>query len=149
MKICPRCQMGNSDETVMCKGCGESLGAVPAQDEEEMLKAETKKYERRQRRRRNLELSGVMLSGVLNAAFFIISIIRSTFFFPIVLFLFMPVMGYLFIFRADAMFKYEYQRFIANVDEAKPTDWYYFKNVVGGIFIMVMSTVFMGYIAFH
>lgn len=149
MKICPRCQMGNSDETVLCRECGASLGEVIALDEEVLLKKETDKYERRQKHRRNLALSGVVLSGVLNVTFFIVSIIRGTFLFPTVLFLLMPVMGYLFIFRPDAMFKYGYQYDIKNIDEAKPTEWFYFKNMVGGVFIMGLSTVMMGFIAFH
>jgi hypothetical protein len=149
MKICPKCQTGNSDETVMCRECGASLGTVSAKDEETVLKEEMDKYERRQRRRRNLALSGVILSGVLNVIFFIISVIRSTFYFPTVLFLFMPVFGYLAIFRSDAMFKYEHQYDIANVNEAKPTDWYYFKNAIGGVIIMVMGTAFMGFNAFR
>jgi ribosomal protein L40E len=149
MKICPRCQMGNSDGAVLCRECGTSLGMVSSQDEEELLATEIKKYECRQRRKRILAFSGVILSGVLNVSFFIISIIRGTFLFPMVFLLFMPVMGYLFIFRADAMFKYGYQYDIANVNEAKPTDWYYFRNKIGGVYLLVISVVFMGVIAFH
>lgn len=149
MKICPKCQTGNSDETVMCRECGESLGSVSAQDEEAVLKTEMAKCERRQRCRRNLALSGVILSGALNVFFFIISIIRSTFLFPIVFFLFTPVIGYFCIFRSEALFKYEHQYDIENVNEAKPTDWYYFKNMIGGVMLMVMGNAFMGFIAFH
>jgi len=149
MKICPKCQTGNSNETVMCRECGASLGLVSIQDEEAVLKTEVAKYERKQRHKRNLVLSGIILSGVLNIFFFIISIVRGTFLLPIVFFLFTPVMGYFCIFRSEAIFKYEHQYDIENVNEAKPTDWYYFKNMIGGVFIMVMGTAFMGFIAFH
>ena len=141
--------MGNRDESVICRECGASLGKVPSQDEEALLKTEMDKYERRQRRRRNLALSGVILSGVLNMAFFVISIIRGTFLFPAVFFLFTPVFGYLAIFRSDALFRYEHQYDIANVNEARPTEWYFLKNTIGGVIILLMGSAMMGFIAFR
>ena len=149
MKICPKCQAGNSDEMVLCRECGVSLGKVSAQDREALLKTETEKYERRQRRSRNLALVGVILSGVLNIFLFITSIIRGTFFFLTVFFLFTPVMGYFFVFRADALFRLSHFEDFENIDDVRLTDWYYFKNMIGGILVMVMGTIMMGVVALH
>jgi hypothetical protein len=141
--------MGNNNQAVICRECGTFLGSVSAQDEEVLLEREIKKYELKQKRKQILAYTGVILSGVLNVTFFIISIIRGTFLLPAVLFLFMPVIGYFCIFRSEALFKYEHQYDIENVNEAKPTDWYYFKNMIGGVMLMVMGNAFMGFIAFH
>jgi hypothetical protein len=141
--------MGNSNQTVICRECGTSLGSVSAQDEEVLLQKEIEKHERKQRRKQVLAYTGVILSGVLNVTFFIISIIRGTFLLPAVLFLFMPAMGYLFIFRPDAMFRYGYQNYIKNINDVKLTELYYFKSTFGGVFIMVLSTAMMGFIAFR
>jgi len=151
MKICPVCQTGSGDETVVCRECGVSLGAVAAQDEEVVLKAEMDRYERRQRRLKNLAMAGVILSAVLNLSFFVISIIRNTFFFPILLLLPMPAAGYLMIFKAEALFRFEID-VSGNYDikgEISPTDWYLLKNAILGVGVMLISTILSGIVALH
>lgn len=151
MKICPVCQMGNSNETVMCKECGTSLGAVPAQDEEVILKTESDRYERKQRRLRNFKMSGVVLSVALHISLFAISIIRGTFFFPMLFLLLAPAAGYMMMFRAEKLFQIKID---ASGDydvngEVRPTEWYLFKNAIQGALIMLASIILMGMIAFH
>ncbi len=150
MKICPVCQMGNSNETVMCRECGTSLGAVSIQDAATILKAEMDRYERRQKWLKNLAMTGVILSAVLNVSFFIISIIRHTFFFPVLIVLFMPAVGYLMIFKAEVLFRFEIE-VSGNYDikgEISPTEWYFFKSAILGALAMLLSTVFIGIITF-
>ena len=150
MKICPRCQMGNSNETVMCRECGASLGAAIAQDAEAILKAASDRYERKQRRIRILKVAWVVLASVLHIIFFVIAIIRGTFIFPVLLLLFMPVGGYMMLFHAEAMFQFKID---ASGDyeirgEVGPSEWYLFKSTIAGSFIMLASTIFMGIAAF-
>lgn len=151
MKICPVCQMGNSNETVLCRECGSSLGAVPEQDEEMILKTESDRYERRQRRLRNLKMAGVVLSAALHISLFVVSIIRGTFFFPMLFLLLAPVVGYMMLFRAEKLFQIKIN---ASGDydvsgEVRPTEWYLFKNAMQGALIMLASIILMGMIAFH
>ena len=151
MKICQACQMGNSNEAVICRECGASLTAVLAQDEEMILKAESDRYDRRQRRFRNLKMAGVILSAALHVSLFAISIIRGTFFFPMLFMLLAPAAGYMMMFRAEKLFQIKID---ASGDydvsgEVRPTEWYLFKNAIQGAMIMLASIILMGMIAFH
>ncbi len=149
MKVCPKCQTGNSDEMVLCRDCGAFLGAVLAQEGDTLFKKEMGEYERKQRRNKNLALLGVFLAGALNVLFLIVSIVRGTFLFPEILILFTPVVGYFAVFRSEALFKFSHFNDFYNIDDIRPTDWYYFKNMIGGILMIVMGTVMMGFIALH
>ena len=155
MKICPVCQMGNSDDRVICRECDALLGAVTAQDEETILKAESEKYdrwdERRQRTLRIQRMAGGILSAVLHVSFFVISNIRGNFFFVNLLLLFMPAAGYLMIVKAEKMFEIEV---IASNDfefvgEVRPSEYYLAKNFIRGAALMVGSVILMGIIAFR
>ena len=151
MKVCPVCQMGNSDESMSCKECNAPLGAATVQDGDAILEVESDGYERSQRRFRIFKMAWFVLAVILQICFLVVSIIRGTFAFSVLILLFMPIGGYIMLFHSEAMFKRGIERSLdlEVKGEVSPTVWYLLKCFLGGVLILGLSNFFMAMIAFH
>ncbi len=143
MKRCKKCFFENPDSNSICEKCYAPLNT--ADDGSKELEMFFEKQEQKEKRAKAFHLALIPVYIVICTVLLILTLINSDYGADIAVFyvvaLVLCALYYFSIFHTDALFKIEHITVIANIDEAKPSDWYYITSRIGAYAGLVFGIV--------
>jgi hypothetical protein len=147
MKICPKCNTGNNNNSINCKDCGMKLSGKCIVDESKIIDEFNLKDERYQNRSRILRRVSLVIISITYLVLYILSIPKGEFFALTFMAVICPTIGYLNIFHPKVLFILGHIFTIENPDDIELTDFYLFTSKISGIIIILVGLVLMGVMA--
>ena len=140
MKICPKCNCANENDSIICKDCSNLISKVKA-DSIDYIEAINKKEERKHKFRKRLHMILIPLLGIIYVYLYInslnyISFIEATF-----IGVLFPVLAYINIHNPKLLFILRHIFTIDNIDEVELSDFYIVCTKIGGIVLLVIAFV--------
>jgi amino acid permease len=140
MKICPKCNTGNDDNSIYCKDCGFSIFKIICDQQDYIEELEKRKEEKHKRK---MLIHNILLSflGIVYIYIYI-KILQSEFTFSsIFIGILLPLMSYLQIHHPRLLFIIGHFLTIDNIDEVELSDWYIFSTKLGGYLCLAAAFV--------
>ena len=144
MKKCPKCGTINFDNMTLCENCFAHISEVESESTNVIDKIMLKE-EKNEKFRQVFHIMLVVIYYAVYIPLFIICFKKSTHISLGILLLpaFFPLLYYLSVFKAEAMFKLSHMFHIDNIDDVRISDWYYFISKIGGYMVLLMGIVCM------
>ncbi len=150
MKICPKCECANVDTATLCKECGSPFRGQDREDYEKRVAAEDALRQRKERRREIVKWSAAAGAGAIALAVTVAGfVLRGGWFFQFFCIgWFIIGMGVVQLIFPDAVFRFRHMFDIANIDDVRPSDFYYITTAIGAVALIVCGAVIMAGPAF-
>ncbi len=143
MKRCKKCFFENPDSNSICEKCYSPLGTSDEGSKD--LDAFFEKQEQKEKRTKIFHLALIPVYLVICTVMLIFTLINSDYGADIAVFyvvaLVLCALYYFSIFHTDTLFKIEHISAIANIDDARPSDWYYITSRIGAYIGLVFGVV--------
>lgn len=148
MKICPKCNTGNSDNALKCKECEAYIGKIEVKESSQIINEFNMKEERRERIKQITKILSIAIVVASYVLFFIIASSKEDFFLVFLCSIVCEIIGYLNTFYPEALFKLKYFTVIDNIEDVEPSDLYLFSSKLAGILFLLLGIVIIYVYAF-
>lgn len=147
MKICPKCNTGNSDNAFQCRDCGFSLSReiVNSRDYVGEISA---REEKQHKFRMLLHIILLPVLGALYVFLYVKALSRGEILETTFVAVLLPLIAYVNIHHPKEVFMLTHILTINNVDDVELSDWYMAGTKISGYLCLVMGFVFIGMFAF-
>ena len=141
MKKCKKCGYENSDNMTVCESCYSHLDDEKSGETSEKF---FKKLERKEKIKKTINYALLVIYFLIVAPLFFISAqIIGNIGLALLLFLFLliiiPVMFYTSLFHPDTLFMFTYFNMISNIEETKPSDWFYTSTEISAYIFLILG----------
>ena len=140
MKSCPICHLLNNDENTKCGNCGTPLSSRKSYLSEEGGGGI---------RWGSYRHFCIPALGLLNGGLLIASLVLGTFLWEMLLTLLLQVLGIVYIFFPDVMFKLTFGFLIRDGEQVNPGDYYYFHAQFRGFALLICGIVVLIFVTFR
>ncbi len=145
MKKCSKCNFENPDSRTICENCFSSLAKAQIIDDnaEEFFA----KMEKKEKRQKAFNLALIPIYIVICTVLLVLTLLSGKYSGDIAVFYVVALvlcgLYYFSIFHSDTLFKIEHITVIANIDDAKPSDWYNITQKIGAYVGLIFGIVLM------
>jgi hypothetical protein len=143
LKICPKCNTANNDNTFQCRDCGYSLSEINIEKHRNYVEEIAERDEKKHRLKMRIHNIILPIIGVFYIYFYIKALSKVGFIeltFMAVLF---PILSYMGIHHPRAMFVLKHLFTINNIDDVELSDWYIISSKIGGCICAIVGFIFM------
>ncbi|MEN2776143.1 DUF6199 family natural product biosynthesis protein [Acetivibrio clariflavus] len=148
MKICPKCNTGNSDNALKCKECEAYIGKIEVTESSKIVDEFNMKEKRREKIKQIAKIICIAFIIASYVLFFIVAFSKEDFFIVLFSSILCVIIGYLNIFHPEILFRLKYFTVIDNIDDVEPSDIYLLSSKLAGVLLLLIGTVIVYVYAF-